>query len=175
MCNKEILSTCLKSFVLTSRGSLFCMAKHWSMGSAVIRESKCSLPTLLFGCYNNHRFEVLCRQRHTVSVWVSGLDLILLIFFISLLSIKVTVLPVSINAPTRSLFKLTVLMGRGDGFGVVKQHERTVQKLMMAVGRVIEQTSLHLSSFPNRVPRHLLLHLLLVRIRICPQQHFGLS
>ena len=64
-------------------------------------------------------------------------------------------------------------MGRGDGFGVVKQQERTVQKLMMAVGRGIEQTSLPLSSFLNRVPRHL--HLLLVRIRFCPQQHFGLS
>ena len=105
----------------------------------------------------------------------AGLDPFSKISLFSLLSINVTVLPVSINALTRSLFKLTVLMGHGDGLGVVKQHERTVQKLIMAVGRVIEQTSLPLSSFPNRAPCHLLLHLPLGQIRTCPQPHFGLS
>ena len=72
------------------------------------------------------------------------------------------------------LFNQTVLMGRGDGLGVVKQQERTVQKLIMAAGRVIEQTSLPLSSFPIRAPHHLLFRLLLGRILINPPLRFGI-
>ena len=99
------------------------------------------------------------------------LDPLTKILFIRLLSTKVTVLPVPNNALTQSLFNIMVLMGRGEGFGVVKEHKRTVHKLMMVAGRAIEQMSLPLRSFPTRVPHHLLLVLILVR----PPLRFALS
>lgn len=42
------------------------------------------------------------------------------------------------------------LHGPDSGFGEVKQHKRTVKKLMMAVGREIEQTLVSLLSLPSR-------------------------
>ena len=93
------------------------------------------------------------------------------ISFFNLLSTKVIVLPVSNNALTLTLFGITVLMVWGDGFRVVKQHERTVQKLMKAAGREIEQTSLPLSSFCIGLLRHPLL----VLIQVGHLPHLGIS
>lgn len=67
--------------------------------------------------------------------------------------------PVSSKAHTLKPFMEISLQGLDSGLGEVKHHKRTVQKLMMAIGRETEHTFVYLVSFPTL--RLLLIHILL--------------
>ena len=63
---------------------------------------------------------------------------------------SVTVLPVSKSPNVRTPLRETTALGRELRFcGVEKQHDRTVQKLMMADGRREEPDLIFLNSFPD--------------------------
>ena len=78
--------------------------------------------------------------------------------FVSNLRFKVLLrremeLPVSRSARTLLPFMVMTLHGQDSGFGEVKQHDITVQKLIMAAGRETEQVLIPLVSFPSLLPQ----------------------
>ena len=66
-------------------------------------------------------------------------------------------LPVSSRARTLTPFMIICLQGRDSGLGEVKQQERTVQKLIIDIGRETDQMFVSLLSFPFPL---LLIHIL---------------